>query len=1389
MSSDLFSQLVDNYDHLFPHEKLVLQVISVVYEPTNQTTLKKILQALGGRNERYIGLDTVLDRSFKDRMQTRNLLEIKNGRLSCHSYISEWLTIETVAEGTYSDILKLALIFVPIRDEYGYRYSHFPADQIRRQLKYALFDEEDSRVFDLLDLDDPWGRPDPDLAPMLVELCANPVIEYWFETLRPEIRYQVFRPIFEQAIHGWSDRRRFFELLKDTLFGKDEEGETPAGLNSAHGNKSIAPLFELYYEQMLLRGEWQHLEEDLLNLGSLQSECLLGCLLFMRGDNSGSLARFDKFIARTRKATRKRRIAIHGFPGVVYLLALLKGQASGDQTDNAALAKQQINAIEKDSYVDLHGISMSTIQIIRDINDGSTSFERSVFNQPLTRYAPLETLLVSLALLWSNGSPDEALILKMHQISEKAEKAGYLWFAEQCQLVLIALGAIKQAERTLQGPGLLEVLPRMEGWERSLNALLKLSDSPVEKVKKPSGRSRLAWFLDESYGGVSFKAKEQKLKKNGTWSAGKAVSLKRLSEETASFPYITEKDRNLIQCIERERSTDYYGYGKFTYYLSSREAMLAAIGHPDIYSLKHSGTRIEFVEGSPELQVREEDGHLTISLEPYSDNDDCLVIQETPERYRIYQFSEEHLRIANILDFKGLEVPLSAKNKVLESISAIAPLLTVHSDVAGVTETQAEKVEADPRLFIHLQTHDAGLRLSFHVQPLAKGPVLHPGAGGASIFAEIDGKRLHTQRDLQAELDLMASVTNACPDLFEFMPGEWHWQETAAALEGLLALQSMGEKIVLTWPQGKKIKLGQPLSSSQMSVSLRQRTDWFELDGELNVDANTVYSMQNLLDLIKASDGRFIQLADGEFLTLTHELRKRLDDLNSYSNGGKVHALNAHNLEETIDGMSVDADASWDALKQRLKNARDLNPEVPRTLQADLRDYQLTGFQWLVRLAEWGAGACLADDMGLGKTVQSLAAILNRASQGPTLVLAPTSVCTNWLEEASRFAPTLNPIRFGEGDRKQTLANLEPFDLLICSYGLLQVESEALQEIQWNTIIADEAQAFKNPATKRSRAVMGLQGNFKMIATGTPIENHLGELWNLFGFINPGLLGTRADFNEKFALPIENQNDSHAREGLKNLISPFILRRLKRDVLKELPPRTDITLHVELSKEETALYEALRREAVDQVKESDLNPNQQRIQALASITRLRRAVCNPNMVIKGADMPSAKLHVLGSVLDELLANNHRALVFSQFVDHLSLIRAYLDERGISYQYLDGSTSTKKRSVAVNAFQSGESDLFLISLKAGGIGLNLTAADYVIHMDPWWNPAVEDQASDRAHRIGQQRPVTVYRLVVNNTIEEKIVRLHAQKRDLADSLLEGSEVSAKMSLDDVLALLS
>lgn len=428
--------------------------------------------------------------------------------------------------------------------------------------------------------------------------------------------------------------------------------------------------------------------------------------------------------------------------------------------------------------------------------------------------------------------------------------------------------------------------------------------------------------------------------------------------------------------------------------------------------------------------------------------------------------------------------------------------------------------------------------------------------------------------------------------------------------------------------------------------------------------------------------------------------------------------------------------------------------------------------------------------MGLGKTIQALAVMLTYAAKGPCLVVAPTSVCMNWENEAGRFAPAFNIVTLGAGNREKALESLKAFDLLIVSYGLLQQEAvaEMLSGIHFTTIVLDEAQAIKNLTTKRSKAAMDLDADFRLITTGTPIENHLGELWNLFQFINPGFLGSLKEFTETFAMPIERNADRSVGKRLKRLIQPVILRRTKSQVIEELPQRTDILIQVELSPEELAFYEALRRKALENLSAGDAMQKGHQLIILAEIMKLRRACCNPKLVVPDIALPSAKLVVFGEIVDELLENGHKALVFSQFTGHLEIIREYIEKRAISYQYLDGATPQRERNKRVEAFQGGEGALFLISLRAGGLGLNLTAADYVIHMDPWWNPAVEDQASDRAHRIGQTRPVTVYSLVARHTIEEKIVALHRTKRDLADSLLEGADMSGKMTSDELLQLI-
>ena len=726
----------------------------------------------------------------------------------------------------------------------------------------------------------------------------------------------------------------------------------------------------------------------------------------------------------------------------------------------------------------------------------------------------------------------------------------------------------------------------------------------------------------------------------------------------------------------------------------------------------------------------------------------------------------------------------------------LAKFVEVQSTLNGLID-DVDKTSGDKRTYVHLLPIGETFKVEFFVKPLTEeDQYFKPGKGRNKVIGEVAGQRILAERNMAKEIERAENVILDCPALQKLVHRDYEWQvdEVQDCLAILLELQPLRalDRIVLEHPRGERIRLVGSVDFGDLSLGVREKAGWFDVEGELKVDDNQVINFRELMEKVTESEqSQFIQLSEGQYVALTESLRKKLSEMEGLMSKGEdgmqLHPLAAGILDDVADQLGeFEADVAWRESINRIQSVGQTMARVPSTFRAELRPYQLDGFRWLMRLADWGVGACLADDMGLGKTIQGLACLLARAEAGPALVIAPASVTRNWMREAAKFAPTLNPILLGGTDRANMIESVGPYDVLVVSYGLLPFEGENLAAKRFGTIILDEAQAIKNRGTKRSQVAMSLQGDFRVATTGTPIENHLGELWNLFQFLNPGLLGSFQRFNEKYTVPITKANDNERRQQLRRLIQPFILRRRKEEVLEELPAKTEVTLTVELSQPERAFYEALRQRALEQIDDSE-GPNR-RFQILAELMKLRQAACHPKMVDASLDIDSSKLELVRDTIRELRENGHKALIFSQFVRHLRLVEAMVQEEGIEYQYLDGSTPGKKRDEAVQAFQRGEGDVFLISLKAGGTGLTLTAADYVLHLDPWWNPAVEDQASDRAHRIGQQRPVTVYRFVSENTIEEKIVELHAQKRDLADSLLSGTEQSASLSAEDLLNLI-
>ncbi len=1141
---------------------------------------------------------------------------------------------------------------------------------------------------------------------------------------------------------------------------------------------------------------------------------LRGVLGFLQGEPESTIELYEEALDRLRKETGKRNVVFPGLPALFFAFALIREWPCQKNLERLIqLTDQSVRQFSRDRFT-------LVLQMLADFGRvvcGSIRFEQSAWliHEPVAAHPWLD-LFQGVALYWLDMRPGDKQIRRLNRHVDKAINVNLYWYADEGTALLEMLGVDTNGfgYRNQDDPqerlvSLYQAKPR---WEENLAALNLVSqrygDGRAERRGHDMSDRRMVWWIYGDGGFVTLEPREQKRNKKGAWTKGRKVALKRLSEELETFDYLTPEDLKICAAINQRHERNYSYYIETSYELEGERALRAAIGHPHLYRGDMDGRDRQTVtleEVSPRLEVVEGKRGETIQIRmhPYPDSSfdfmhDFFCDWAEPHCLQMAKFSEGQIEIARILTSQGLIVPLSAKEQVLNSITAMAPLVMIHSDIGGSTAGDAIEISADTTPRFHLypikQSGESGVEMGFHLSlhynPLGeKGPSFHPGEGRTALFVEIDGLPHRTVRDLNEEVIQATRLTDRLPLPAAEDPWRWILDDPEEALEVLLALQGMGEEIVVAWPQGKRVTLTSEIGSSQMQIRIRKQRDWFGLNGELQIDEGQVIEMEKLLRLLQQTPGRFLRLDDGRILTLSQQLRHQLDTLYAVRDQGKVHPLATAVVEEVTEGMQVEGGKPWREQLERLREADSLQPEVPVTLQAELRDYQIEGFCWMTRLAHWGAGACLADDMGLGKTLQALALIVQRATTGPNLVLAPTSVCSNWIEEALRFAPTLRPQRFGDGDRQQMLDSAGPYDLVVCSYGLLQSEIGRINKVDWQTIVADEAQAFKNANTKRSKAMMSLQGAYRIITTGTPIENHLGELWNLFRFINPGLLGSQERFNQRFANPIELQNDDQARLRLKSLIRPFILRRLKREVLTELPTRTEITRYVEFNDEETGFYEALRRQAMAQIAELPEHPGQQRFKVLTEITRLRQAACHPRLLIEDSPIGSAKLRTFIEILEELRENRHRSLVFSQFVGHLALIREYLDWQKIDYQYLDGSSSVKKRKEAVDAFQRGEGELFLISLKAGGSGLNLTAADYVIHMDPWWNPAVEDQASDRAHRMGQTRPVTIYRLVVKGTIEEKIVDLHTHKRDLADGLLEGTDAGIRLSMDDLVDLIS
>jgi SNF2 family DNA or RNA helicase len=779
----------------------------------------------------------------------------------------------------------------------------------------------------------------------------------------------------------------------------------------------------------------------------------------------------------------------------------------------------------------------------------------------------------------------------------------------------------------------------------------------------------------------------------------------------------------------------------------------------------------------------------------YSIDNDFRLLYHGGIIYRIDQTTAKYFRhLMKFFGSKSPEVylPMSAASEFFSSmVPAVEKIATVTIDESVYEKLHKETLEK----FVYLDKFHEGIsvRISFRYGDMSLN------LGSQMTTAEIDGKTL--LRDTAQENALLTI----------FYKHGFEWEDGKLLLEDEEHVynflhQSLGEinnlAEVFYSDDFKTIQIRKPnrISAGVMISAnnglLEVSMDYGDMTPKEMIEVLRAYRLKKRYHRLR--NGSFIDLDTSELQTAAKLIEKlglsSLDIENKGVNLPKYQAMYLDNLVRENTEFTFTRSGHFKRMVRDIREPQDVEYDVPESLAQVLRGYQITGFNWLKSLARYGLGGILGDDMGLGKTLQVIAFILSEriSDPAPSIVVAPTSLLYNWAEEVAKFAPGLKVVIIdGQLDeRKLILEDIKDADIVITSYGLMRRDVELYSKKKFKYCFIDEAQNIKNPNTLNAQSVKQLRASSYFALTGTPMENTLTELWSIFDFLMPGYLGSHHSFVKKFEAPIIKKQDMDVLHDLNRRVKPFILRRMKKEVLKELPEKIESRMVNDMTAEQAKLYSAWLSQARNDF-ESEVATNgfgKSQIKILSLLTRLRQLCCHPSLFIEDYNGGSGKLDMMQELVEEAIGGGHRILLFSQFTEMLGMIKKKLDSMHVSYYYLDGATKAEDRVRMAQSFNAGTNEVFLISLKAGGTGLNLTGADVVIHYDPWWNPAVEDQASDRAHRYGQIKAVQVYKLITKGTIEEKIYALQEKKKKLIDALIQpGENFLTKMSEDEIRGL--
>jgi superfamily II DNA or RNA helicase len=1026
--------------------------------------------------------------------------------------------------------------------------------------------------------------------------------------------------------------------------------------------------------------------------------------------------------------------------------------------------------------------------------------ERSVVEPP--RYATVDQEKIALLLLgWADGP------LRWHRILAPGEPSRPVPPAQQ-QRALEAMVDMIRDPRAAESHDRLADLLDLPAWRFALESLDE-GLARLAPARKPGGEeSRIAFVVENPSGDgrLTVRPVLQKRSEGRPFSRGSQLEWHQLP----GHPGLTLADQNACRAHDDRFAADGRFWDGRMRGPQVFGVLRALVDHPAVFFEDRRDGRLDIRQGRLRLRFAGgPDGSLSPRFELLGlsllapdvaaalHNDRHIIYLHRSERSApqvfLAQISAEAAALVRALAAAPVPFPPEGHDALATRLEALQEQV----DVEFPTEWTRTISAADARLVARLELLVSGaVQIGLCVRPVKAGPVFTPGEG-PSLVLEGQGRDRHgARRDLQAERQAAHALVErlGLEGGQETAPWAWRVGEGDPALHLVSTLQDLGEELVVEWADDRLLALGS-VGRGDMRMKVADKRDWFAIEGGAEIGGETV-PLGHLLAAIR--DGRrYVAVGARGFARIEESLKQALERADGavFDHRGalEISGVASDALMGLVEAETqIEASVGFLHLRRRMREGQVQEPELTPLMRATLRPYQQAGVTWLARLAHWGAGAVLADEMGLGKTVQTLALLSARAAGGPALVVAPTSVTANWVDQAARFTPELRVHLYRGPGRERMLAGLGPGDLVVTSYAIATLDAEALQALEFGALVLDEAQAVKNASTERAKALRNLKAGWRVGLTGTPIENHLGELWSLLRVISPGLLGSWEQFRGRYAVPIEKFGDDSRRKTLAALLRPFVLRRTKAEVAPELPPRTELQRVVRLGDEEMRLYEELRRSTLAELaaakKDPDRDAGTMRFTLLAALTRLRQLCCHPRLVYPDSTAGSTKAAILVELMGELREADHKVLVFSQFRSFLDLLAPRLRQHGFRVLVLDGTTPAETREQRIAAFQRGEADAFLISLKAGGFGLNLTAADTVVHMDPWWNPAVEDQATARAHRIGQEKPVTALRLVARGTIEEAVLGLHAAKRALAAGILEGTEIAASLGTEELMALI-